>query len=244
MHSAPVATTAAALPTDCTLEILDCGDSAVRVAVEGPHTHRRWQLAHSLAAGLQRARVPGLTNLLPTYDALLVEFDCLRTSHDSIRIAIHDVARELPDHLPRPPRTFQIPVAYGGEHGPDLAATAELLGTTAAEVIARHTATPLLMRCFGAPAGAAMLDGPDFGRPIPRLSSPRPRVAAGAVAVAGRQAVVSSRPAPGGWQVLGTTPLAMVDATHEPLSPYLPGDSFQFFPIDAAEFDSRRGVLR
>lgn len=229
---------------DCTLEVLDCGDSAVRVGVLGGDVHQRWRLAHGLSAGLARHELPGLTNLLPTYDAVLVEFDCLRTGHDSVRMAIAEVWAGPTAPMPRPPRTFEIPVVYGGEFGPDLAATAGLLGISTDEVIARHTAAPLLMRCFGAPAGAAMLDGPDFGRPIPRLASPRPHVPAGAVAVAGRQAVVSSRPAPGGWKVLGTTPLALVDATREPLSPYLPGDSFTFVPIDPAEFDACRGVLR
>ena len=135
--------------------------------------------------------------------------------------------------------------AVAGEALPlsDLAAVAAHLSISGAEVIALHTAEPLLIRCFGSPGGAPMMDGPAFSRPIPRLASPRPHVPAGAVAVAGRQAVVSASPAPGGWHVLGTTPLRMVVADREPLAPYLPGDSLRFFAIDAADFDSYAAVL-
>ena len=121
--------------------------------------------------------------------------------------------------------------------------SAALLGLTAGEVVAIHSATPLLMRCFGSPAGAPMLDGPAFSRPIPRRASPRAHVPPGAVAVAGRQAVVSTRPAPGGWQVLGTTPLTLVDPDRDPLTAYWPGDWFRFVSISADAFAANRGVL-
>lgn len=225
------------------VQVLDCGDSAVRVVVDGPDSHTSWQVAHALAALLRQDAPAGLLGTLPTYDSLLIEFDCVRTDHAAIRGMITELT-DLIDTVPvRVPRTFRVPVAYGGAYGPDLDAVAALLGLTPGEVIARHTAEPLLIRCFGAPAGAPMMDGPAFPRPVPRLASPRPHVPAGAVAVAGRQAVVSACPAPGGWQVLGRTPLRMVDPSREPLSAYLPGDALHFYPIPADEFDARRGGL-
>ncbi|MYV30363.1 carboxyltransferase domain-containing protein, partial [Rhodococcus sp. DSM 6344] len=139
------------------------------------------------------------------------------------------------------PRTFEIPVVYGGEHGPDLGDTARFLGVTEAEVVRLHSAAPLVMRCYGSPGGAPMLDGPAFGLPIPRRSSPRPHVAAGSVAVAGRQAVVSARPAPGGWAVIGRTPLILVDPASEQISAYRPGDLFVFRAIDADRWDDFDG---
>lgn len=189
--------------------MLACGDSAVRVVVEGPSEHAAWRVAHGLAALLRQSEPDGLLGTLPTYDSLLVEFDCSRTDHSAIRAAIGQLADRIDSVPARTPRTFEIPVAYGGDHGPDLDAVAVHLDLTPGQVIARHTAEPLLIRCFGAPAGAPMMDGPRFPRPVPRLASPRPHVPAGAVAVAGRQAVVSACPAPGGWHVLGTTPLRL-----------------------------------
>jgi allophanate hydrolase subunit 1 len=99
------------------------------------------------------------------------------------------------------------------------------------------------MRCYGSPGGAPMLDGPRFPRPVPRLASPRPHVPAGAVAVAGRQAVVSARPAPGGWCVIGRTPLTLVDVTRTPLAAFAPGDTFRFVPIAPHEWSAHEGVL-
>ena len=99
------------------------------------------------------------------------------------------------------------------------------------------------MRCFGAPAGAPMLDGPRFPLPVPRLASPRAAVPAGSVAVAGRQAVVSARQAPGGWCVIGRTPRTLVDVDRDPLAAFAPGDTFRFFPIRAAEWSAYEGRL-
>ncbi|MFT4296874.1 MAG: carboxyltransferase domain-containing protein [Micropruina sp.] len=233
----------AGLAPSYTVQVLDCGDSAVRVVVDDPTPDLAWRLVHGIAALLRQTPPDGLRGTLPTYDSLLIEFDCTVTDHSAIRAAVTACADRI-DSVPiRVPRTFAVPVAYGGEHGPDLEAVASMLDLTPAQVIARHTAEPLLIRCFGSPAGAPMMDGPAFGAPIPRLASPRPHVPAGAVAVAGRQAVISACPAPGGWQVLGTTPLRLVDPAHEPLSAYLPGDSVHFHPIPGADFDAYRGVL-
>src|SRR5690242_3211740 len=143
----------------------------------------------------------------------------------------------------RPPRHFDIPVVYGGVHGPDLQRVADQQGISADEVVALHSARPLTMRCYGSPAGAPMLDGPSFPSPVPRLASPRPHVPAGSVSVAGRQAVVSSRPAPGGWCVIGQTPRQLIDLNRTPLVSYTPGDTFRFFPISPDEWSSYAGGL-
>lgn len=213
----------------------------MRVTVTDGSPDAAWRVAHGLATLLRADAPEGVRGALPTYDALLVEFDCLHTDHAAVRLAISDLAEHLDEVAPREPRTFNIPVCY--ERGPDLDATARHLGVSTDEVIAIHSARPLLMRCFGSPAGAPMLDGPDFAQPIPRLASPRAHVPAGAVAVAGRQAVISARPAPGGWHVLGFTPLTLVDPTRDPLSAYWPGDYFSFFPIADASFDEYAGSL-
>jgi len=86
-----------------------------------------------------------------------------------------------------------------------------------------------------------MMDGPDFPRPVPRLKDPRISVPAGAVAVAGRQAVIAPAMAPGGWCVIGRTPLRVLDIARDPLVPYLPGDTITFHPIPAADFAGLSG---
>lgn len=164
--------------------VADCGDAAVRVSVSGGTAEQNWNTVRSIAARFDLG-ADGIVSVIPTYDALLVEFDNLLTDHDAVRGLVRE-ATTIPRPLEGEPRTFEIPVVYGGEHGPDLGDTARFLGVTEAEVVRLHSAAPLVMRCYGSPGGAPMLDGPAFGLPIPRRSSPRPHVAAGSVAVAGQ----------------------------------------------------------
>lgn len=224
------------------LTIIDCGDSAVRVMSAEGTADERWSAVHHLADSLADVRADGLRSAIATYDAVLVEFDCAVTTHADIRGLVERIAAGSP-RSDRAPKAFEIPVVYGGEYGPDLDFVAYHLGITPDEVIAQHSSEPLTMRCYGSPGGAPMLDGPAFPLPVPRRSSPRPSVPAGAVAVAGRQAVVSARPAPGGWQVLGRTPVDLVDITATPLSAFAPGDTFRFVPITEFEWTEYTGRL-
>ena len=135
-----------------------------------------------------------------------------------------------------------VPVVYGGEYGPDLGQVARQLALTEREVVELHSGTLLTVRCLGAPVGAPMMDGPPFPEPIPRLASPRTSVPAGSVAVAGRQAVICPLRSPGGWPLLGRTPLRVLDLGAESLTPYRPGDQFQFVPIEPGQWDDHAGA--
>jgi KipI family sensor histidine kinase inhibitor len=174
---------------------------------------------------------------------LLVEFDPGVTSARQVRAFVLMGLRQL-DFIGAPsraPRMFEVPVAYGGEYGPDLERVAAHEQLSVQEVIALHTAKSYVIRCLGAPAGSPMMDGPDFPLPVPRLKDPRLSVPAGAVSVAGRQAVIAPAAAPGGWCVIGQTPLTVLDAASEPLVPYVPGDVVRFHQIQPEEFASFAG---
>jgi allophanate hydrolase subunit 1 len=111
------------------------------------------------------------------------------------------------------------------------------LGLADGEVVALHSGFDLTVRCLGAPAGAPMMDGPPFPGPVPRLPSPRTRVDPGSVAVAGRQAVICPMPSPGGWPLLGRTPVRVLDLHRDPITAYRPGDTFRFLPIAPRQWD-------
>lgn len=225
------------------MNIVDAGDSAVMVRAAQGDAEHRWEVVHALADAIEAARLDGVHEIVPTYDTLLVEFDCTRTEHRTIRQAIADALKGL-DLAARPaPRRFVVPVVYGGEHGPDLPMVAEQLGLTEQRVIELHSGADLTVRCLGAPVGAPMMDGPAFGKPVPRLASPRTSVPPGSVAVAGRQAVICPLRSPGGWPLLGRTPLRILDLDAEPLTPYRPGDVFRFVPIAAEQWVEHEGVL-
>lgn len=223
--------------------VSNSGDSALRVVADSGDRERDWRLVHGLARHLDDAFIPGVTGSVPTYDSLLIEFDALETSRVALSTFLEhameslDLTRPLTDN----PRLFRIPVVYGGDLGPDLDLVAEQVGLSAEEVIAMHHAQRYVIRCLGAPGGSPMVDGPPFPRPVSRLDSPRVSVPQGAVSVAGRQATITPAAAPGGWPLIGRTPLAILDLGREPLVPYAPGDLLEFHPITQAEYDDLLG---
>lgn len=225
------------------LDIYESGDAALRVVAQAGDAEANWATVHSLAGWLATAGVEGIHGAVPTYDSVLVEFDPYLTSARQVRAFILLGMRQL-DFVGTTlcePRRFEVPVVYGGSYGPDLESVAEHQGLDVQDVIARHTAKTYVIRCLGAPAGSPMMDGPDFPVPVPRLKDPRLSVPAGAVSVAGRQAVIAPAVAPGGWCVIGQTPLTVLDAAREPLVPYVPGDELRFYRIPAEDFGKYEG---
>jgi KipI family sensor histidine kinase inhibitor len=224
-------------------EIQPCGPAAIRVTGRGEDAETSWRTVHHLARVLASSRIPGHLGSIPTYESVLIEFDPLLTSasdmDDHVREALGHIDPDEP--LTRSPRRFEVPVLYGESGGPDLARVAEVTGLTPDEVIECHSSARYTVRCLGAPGGSPMLDGPPFPRPIPRLESPRTSVPVGAVSVAGRQATMTPARAPGGWCVIGQSPLHVLDLREEPPVPYSPGDILRFRPITAREFEDRRG---
>lgn len=216
-----------------TFTVIDAGDSALQAIVSGADRIAVWKRVHALAEALDTCAIPGLTGLAPTYDSLLVEFDPMLTTHSSLKHTVRLIESSLSGSaFGSQPRTFRVPVVYGGERGPDLELVARQLGITSADLIRRHSEAPYIVRCFGAPAGSPMMDGPDLPAPVPRLGQPRTKVPSCSVAIAGRQAVIVALQAPSGWPLIGQTPVEIVDPRGDQLTPYKPGDRFIFEPID------------
>jgi KipI family sensor histidine kinase inhibitor len=225
------------------LRVADCGDAAIRVSATGGTTETRWRSVQHLADVLTAARIPGLYGVVPTYESVLLEFDCVLTDHDEIRAAVGRVADDIRLGAGGrvTPQAFRVPVVYGGHRGPDLAFVADFLGISTDAVITLHTARPFTIRCLGAPAGSPMMDGPDFAAPIPRLVTPRTTAPAGVVSVAGTQAVIAPAVSPGGWQIIGQTPLTLLDLARDPFIAYRPGDTVRFFAITEQDWDTHSG---
>ena len=218
-----------------------CGEAALRVVAGGEGDSRSWQLVHDLAAWLQSNPVAGVYGAVPTYDSVLIEFDPVQLTAATLE-SIVTLALQAPVAQVRAPRKFTVPVVYGGESGPDLSAVADHLGISEREVIDAHTADEVIVRCLGGPAASCMLDGPAFAAPIPRLADPRISVPANAVSVAGRQGVIGPVRASSGWQLIGLSPVEVLDLDSAELVPYRPGDRVQFREIDVEEWDEYRGT--
>jgi KipI family sensor histidine kinase inhibitor len=180
--------------------------------------------------------VEGVRNLHPAYCSLLVKFDALKLRHEEVEGILRGYLARLCDVKLPVPRVVEIPVRYGGEFGPDLAEVAVLRGMTAAQVVERHAAVEYMVYFMGFVPGFAYLGELDKELVTPRLASPRRRVAAGSVGIAGNQTGVYPFATPGGWRLLGRTPLAMFRPDREGLSLLAIGDRVRFTPIDAERF--------
>ena len=195
---------------------------------------------HDLSKLLQQQQNLGIREVVPTYRSLLVYFDPLVVSR-----------RELTDQITKflaaggadgsantETRLVTIPVCYGGEYGPDLAFVAQHNGLSEAEVIQIHTSTPYLVYMLGFTPGFPYLGGMSDKIATPRLKQPRTAIPAGSVGIAGNQTGFYPVQSPGGWQLIGQTPVKGFDPRLE--QPFLlcAGDYVQFQAITATEYDA------
>jgi KipI family sensor histidine kinase inhibitor len=185
---------------------------------------------------LELEPIPGIRNLHPAYCSVLVKFDALKLRHKELEKILRRYLERLDKvSLPKP-RQVEIPVCYGGEHGPDLAEVAALHGMTPERVIELHTSTSYLVYFLGFVPGFAYLGELPKELVTPRLATPRKKVPAGSVGIAGNQTGVYPFATPGGWRLLGRTPLAMFQAGRGELSLVAIGDRVRFTPISRERF--------
>ena len=178
----------------------------------------------------------GVTNVHPAYASILIDFDPLAVGHADLKHAAADLFAQAVTAPQRMRRTVEIPVAYGGEYGPDLEAVAELTGHTPEEVAAIHSGAEYLVYFLGFSPGFPYLGGLPEAIATPRLESPRRRVPAGSVAIGGHQTGVYPLVSPGGWRIIGRTPLRLFRPDAEPPTLLQMGDNVRFVPMAQGAF--------
>ncbi|MDG2516302.1 5-oxoprolinase subunit PxpB [Lysobacter soli] len=193
---------------------------------------------HAMAARLRALDPPWLRDVVPAFASLAVFFDAAEDParvHAALLALVEDGDASA---LPLRPRdgVIEIPVLYGGEHGPDLESSAAELGLSPRELVERHSAGDYTVAMIGFAPGFPYLSGLDPALALPRLATPRARVAAGSVAIGGAQTGIYPRESPGGWRLLGRTPWTLFDPRREPPTRLQPGDRVRFRAIDAEEF--------
>ncbi|GAA1981668.1 allophanate hydrolase subunit 1 [Amycolatopsis minnesotensis] len=176
-----------------------------------------------LRAALSASPLSGVDELVAGARTLLVRFDPARTSFDRVRAAVHD--RESGTGPTPGGPSIVVPVSYDGA---DLAAVAEASGLSVPEVVRRHSAATYTVAFCGFAPGYGYLTGLDPRLHLPRRAAPRTRVPAGSVAIAGEYSAVYPHQSPGGWHLLGRTPLAVWDADREPPNLLSPGTRVEF----------------
>jgi KipI family sensor histidine kinase inhibitor len=196
------------------------------------------QQVRKLLRLLELEPVAGIRNLHPAYCSLLVKFNGLRLRHDEVEAILRRYLERLEEiKLPKP-RLVEIPVCYGGEFGPDLAEVCAIHGLTPAQVIELHGSAEYLVYFLGFVPGFAYLGELPEALVTPRLAVPRRRVPAGSVGIAGNQTGVYPFATPGGWRLLGRTPMAIFRTDRDALSLLCIGDRVRFTPISAERFET------
>jgi len=185
---------------------------------------------------LQREPVAWIRNVQPAYCSLLVSFDSAVVDHAEVQARIVECEKRAGKMTAEKARVVEIPVCYGGEFGPDLDGIAAKSGLTAAKVIGLHCTRTYHAYFLGFAPGFAYLG--DVAREIamPRLETPRKEVPAGSVGIAGRQTAVYPFATPGGWRLIGRTPLEIFKKDREPMGWIAIGDQVRFRPISREEF--------
>lgn len=188
---------------------------------------------HALSAAL--AALPGLRDRVPAYSSLTLHYDPLHWRYAELAAAIAPYL-DRSEASPGPGRQITLPVCYGGAFGPDLDEVARHARMRPDEVIARHTGGDYRVYFLGFSPGFPYLGGLAPELATPRRATPRTQVPAGAVGIAGAQTGIYPQATPGGWQLIGRTPLVLFDP--DAASPCLlaPGDRLRFVAITPDEF--------
>ena len=195
------------------------------------------QSVQELFSGIDSNPSKGILDLVPSYRSLLVIYDPLCISLDEIKAGITDIWKN-PDQCRLPqPQTVKIPVVYGGERGPDLQQVALYHDLTPQEVIGFHTGPTYRVYMIGFTPGYPYLGEVLDAIASPRRETPRTLVPKGSVGIAQKQTGIYSVDSPGGWQIIGWTPIHLFDPQRNPPSLLVMGDRVKFFTITAQEAD-------
>ena len=232
-----------------TARVIEAGDSALTLEIESSPSSTSH---HSIDADLnaraiaisrvvrQRA-MAGVRDVVATFRSVTVFFDPLSTDAAGVAAALHEAAAVTPPEFSG--RTVDLPVIYGGKDGPDLAHVAAFAGCSPATVIERHVARAYRVFMLGFLPGFPYMAPVDDTIAAPRHATPRLRVPAGSVGIAGAQTGVYPRDSPGGWQIIGRTAVSLFDPGAVPPALLAPGDQVRFVPTAAADAVSSPGRI-
>ena len=218
------------------IRILTAGDSALLIEFGkdiNPETNRK---ITALVQLMREQHIEGIVDVIPAFCSLLINYDPRVLSYEELKERMeHLLKMETKTEATRK-RIFEIPVCYGGEYGPDIENIAEHAGLSIEEVIKIHSSKDYLIYMLGFLPGFTYLGGLDERIHTPRLASPRLKIRAGSVGIGGSQTGIYPLDSPGGWQLMGMTPVRTYDPERQTPILVEAGDYIRFIPIDKEEF--------
>ena len=212
------------------LNFKSMGDTALLIEVGDEISEPINQKVHKITKLIENQNLPFIEEIIPVYASLLVNYDPLRISFDALVEWLKSIENQQLNQNQNT-RTILIPTLYGGDFGPDLESVAQHNNLTSNDVIEFHSATKYLIYALGFSPGFPYLAGLPSEIHCPRLSNPRTVVPAGSVAIADSQTGIYSMPTPGGWRLIGKTPLSLFDQDSSSPTIFSPGDYLKFVPL-------------
>ncbi|MCU0248661.1 MAG: 5-oxoprolinase subunit PxpB [Vicinamibacterales bacterium] len=191
-----------------------------------------------LQQALRAGAHAGIVEMVPTYRSLMVHYDPMVLAREALADVIMTTAGRLPEQVREAARTVEIPVKYGGEAGPDLADVAAAAGVDEQAVAELHAGGEYVVFMLGFMPGFPYLGGLPPGLAMPRLASPRAVVPAGSVGIAGAQTGIYPTESPGGWRIIGRTPVCLFDPLRSPPALLEAGDHVRFVPVGQTDYDA------
>lgn len=215
--------------------IKTAGDSALVVEFGNEISEGISHRVRAMQAVLEHEPLQGIMELVPTYRSLMVHYNPRTLNHGQVSDHLYEAISKMEDLVLPSPKIIEIPTLYGGDAGPDLPFVARHNGLQPEEVIHIHSGRNYLIYMLGFTPGFPYLGGMDPRIATPRLDNPRTKIAGGSVGIAGSQTGIYSIDSPGGWQIIGWTPVLLFDPGAE--QPFLlkAGNYIRFIPVSEKE---------
>lgn len=213
------------------------GDSAAIVAWRTLDDASAWQAVQNAAEQLLRQHPEAVVAVVPAFKSLTVYYDCGRMTWKDVDRWLLESLQSVALLSPPQPRTVEIPVCYDSEFAIDLASVAKTHALSSDDVVRLHSNANYVVQMIGFSPGFPYLAGLPSQLHTPRRASPRLKVPVGAVAIGGRQTGIYTLESPGGWNIIGRTPVRLFDPQREPPCLLRTGDVVKFIAIDRAQFE-------
>ncbi|MDD7352608.1 MAG: 5-oxoprolinase subunit PxpB [Peptoniphilaceae bacterium] len=219
------------------IKFLTAGDSAIVMEFGNTIEKEINAKISAVVENLKEKKIDGILDILPTYRSILINYDPVKISYSEMVEILKGLNKSNKDNKSDEVRLIEIPTLYGKEYGPDIEFVAENANLSVDEVIKIHSGRDYLVYMMGFMPGFTYLGGLDERIATPRLKSPRLKIEPGSVGIAANQTGMYPLESPGGWQLIGRTPLKLYDDTKEPPVFIQAGDYIRYIPITKEEYD-------